>query len=106
MGIGDELPLGCVAAVGGTKDCLTRLRVVGTLLALLPFPFPSQERLGHGAGAVPWPLRPQLQPGWGTESPDRFQGGAYCACAGSYLKEGVGKEGAKSQGDWGGGSRY
>lgn len=44
--------------------------------------------------------------GRGTESPDRFQGGAYGACAGSHLKEGVGGEGAMSQGDWDRGSRF
>lgn len=82
---------------GRGKRLSQQLRVVGTFLPVLPFPFPSPERLRHGTGAVPWPLRPELQPGLGTESPGRFQGGAYCACAGSHLKEGVGREGAMSQ---------
>lgn len=82
---------------GRGKGLSQQLRVVGTFLPLLPFPFPSQERLRHRTGAVPWPLRPQLLPGWATESPGRFQGGAYCACAGSHLQDGVEREGVMSQ---------
>lgn len=53
-----------------------------------------------------WPLRPQLRLGQVAETPGRFQGGAYCACAIFHLNEGVGGEEVMSQGYWGGGLKY
>lgn len=78
--------------MGGAGGCLTQRRGVGTFLPLLPFPFPSQERLGHGHRGRPVAAAASAPAGLGYGESDRFQGGAYCACAGSP-KEGVGREG-------------